>query len=366
MEGLKHAAKRKTTEISNGSNAAGRSFRRRCPSLFQPLNSHTLLELTFLNARRDGPVSMVELSNGGGQHDGTSMLKPATRGAPLQLPLDLIDEDPHQPRAADSPGFSAASLGELAKSVRLRGVKTPISVREHPGRPGRYIVNHGARRFRAARLAGLRTVPAFIDNDYNETDQVIENLQRNDLTAREIADYIGRELARGLRRKEIAQRISKSAAYVTQHATLLDLPAPVARAFSSARVRDVSLVNELVQAYRDRPDVVTAWLDDDQQEITRGSVRMLREFLAQSTVLETLNDAQELAAGDSVPDASSLARQARAPAFKGVLLFTHAGLSCELLMLRPSSRQLAWVRYEDGRTAEVRLSDLQGDAWRGL
>lgn len=334
--------------------------------MFQPLNSHTLLELTFLNARRDGPVSMVELSNGGGQHDGTSMLKPATRGAPLQLPLDLIDEDPHQPRAADSPGFSAASLGELAKSVRLRGVKTPISVREHPGRPGHYIVNHGARRFRAARLAGLRTVPAFIDNDYNETDQVIENLQRNDLTAREIADYIGRELARGLRRKEIAQRISKSAAYVTQHATLLDLPAPVARAFSSARVRDVSLVNELVQAYRDRPDVVTAWLDDDQQEITRGSVRMLREFLAQSTVLETLNDAQELAAGDSVPDASSLARQARAPAFKGVLLLTHAGLSCELLMRRPSSRQLAWVRYDDGRTAEVRLSDLQGDAWRGL
>jgi len=325
------------------------------------------MELIFLKVRVDGPVSMVELSNVGGQHDGTSMLKPAMRGAPLQLPLDLIDEDPHQPRAADSPGFSAASLGELAKSVRLRGVKTPISVREHPGRPGRYIVNHGARRFRAARLAGLRTVPAFIDNDYNETDQVIENLQRNDLTAREIADYIGRELARGLRRKEIAQRISKSAAYVTQHATLLDLPEPVARAFSSARVRDVSLVNELVQAYRDRPDVVTAWLDDDQQEVTRGSVRMLREFLAQSIELQTLaRDPPEPAAGDSVPDASSLARQARAPAFKGVLLFTHAGLSCELLMRRPSSRQLAWVRYEDGRTAEVMLSDLQGDAWRGL
>ena len=309
---------------------------------------------------------MVELSNVGGLHDGTSMLKPATQGAPLQLPLDLIDEDPHQPRAADSPGFSAASLGELAKSVRLRGVKTPISVREHPDMPGRYIVNHGARRFRASRLAGLLTVPAFIDNDYNETDQVIENLQRNDLTAREIADYIGRELARGLRRKEIAQRISKSPAYITQHAMLLDLPEPVARAFSSARVRDVSLVNELVQAYRDRPDVVTAWLDDDQQEITRGSVRMLREFLAQSIVLEMLNDdAQEPAASDSVPDASSLARQARESAFKGVLLFTHAGLSCELLMRRPSSRKLAWVRYDDGRTAEVALSDLQGDAWRG-
>lgn len=121
-------------------------------------------------------------------------------GRPLALPLDRIDEDPLQPRSAANPGFAAHSLTELAASICLRGIKTPISVRRHPDRPGRYIINHGARRYRAARLAQLATIPGFIDDDYSETDQVVENLQRNELTAREIANYIGRELSKGLKR----------------------------------------------------------------------------------------------------------------------------------------------------------------------
>ena len=55
---------------------------------------------------------------------------------------------------------------------------------------------------------------------------MVENLQRNELTAREIANYIGRELSKGLKRGQIASNISKSAAFVTQHAALLDLPEP--------------------------------------------------------------------------------------------------------------------------------------------
>ncbi|MCL6484557.1 MAG: ParB/RepB/Spo0J family partition protein, partial [Janthinobacterium lividum] len=72
-------------------------------------------------------------------------------GGPLELPLELIDEDPLQPRSAANPGFTAHSLSELAASIHLRGIKTPISVRRHPERPGRYIINHGARRYRAER-----------------------------------------------------------------------------------------------------------------------------------------------------------------------------------------------------------------------
>ena len=120
-----------------------------------------------------------------------------TDAGPMQIPLSLIDEDPNQPRTADNPGFSAESLKELADTIRLRGVKTPISVRNNPQARGRYIINHGARRTRASLLAGKTTIPGFVDNDYSNADQVLENLQRNELTPREIADYIGRELARG-------------------------------------------------------------------------------------------------------------------------------------------------------------------------
>ena len=75
------------------------------------------------------------------------------KGAPLELDIRLIDEDPYQPRTQDNPGFANESLAELAASIRLRGVKTPISVREHPDKPGRYLINHGARRFRASLMA---------------------------------------------------------------------------------------------------------------------------------------------------------------------------------------------------------------------
>lgn len=224
-------------------------------------------------------------------------------GRPLELALELIEEDPNQPRKQDNPGFSVDSLKELAATIRARGIKTPISVRVNPHQPGRYIINHGARRVRASRMAEKTAIPAYVDNDYSEADQVIENLQRNDLTPREIADFIGRELAKGFKKGEIAKRLGKSAAFVSQHVTLLDLPEPIAQAFNSGRTGDVTVVNELVIAYKGRPIEVADWLADPTQEITRGTVRLLREYLADKTRQEL--DRREAAAEpaeDPAPD----------------------------------------------------------------
>jgi len=201
------------------------------------------------------------------------------KGAPLELDMSLIDEDPYQPRTKDNPGFSNESLAELAASICLRGVKTPISVRENPEVPGRYIINHGARRFRSSLMAEKTTIPGFVDNNYIDDDQVIENLHRDGLTAREIADYIGRKLAKGMKKGAIAKAISKSPAFVTQHVTLLDLPDPIATAFNLGRTKDVTVVNELVTAYKKNPHEVADWIADETQEITRGAVKLFREFL---------------------------------------------------------------------------------------
>ena len=65
-------------------------------------------------------------------------------------------------------------------------------------------------------VAPLPSTPAFVDNDYNEADQVVENLHRNEITPRGIADYIGRELATGKRKSDIARDIGKSPAFVTR------------------------------------------------------------------------------------------------------------------------------------------------------
>ena len=82
-----------------------------------------------------------------------------------------------------------------------------------------------------------------------------------------------------LQKGEIAKEPGKSASFVSQHVTLLDLPDPIASAFNSGRCRDVTVINELVIAHKKRPQEVSVWLADDSQEIARGSVKLLREFL---------------------------------------------------------------------------------------
>lgn len=292
----------------------------------------------------------------------------STRQAgPLEIDLGLIDEDPQQPRTADNPGFFATSLNELAASICLRGVKTPISVRDNPRSPGRYIINHGARRYRSSRLVGNLTIPGFVDNDYNEADQVIENLQRNALTPREVADFIGRELAKGLKKGEIAHAISKSPSFVTQHANLLDLPDVIANAFNSGRARDVTVVNELLIAHKKHADEVGAWLRDESQEITRGSVKQLRQFLADlaqvgmdATAAFVKEDEETLEAvnhqSTNARDRAGMPSRIRTP----VLQVRHLNRSAQLLLHRlPSAQGLAWCRYDDSRDEqEILLSDV--------
>ncbi len=287
----------------------------------------------------------------------------------LELSLAAIDEDPNQPRSENNPGFSKSSLDELAATIAIRGVKSPISVRENPEIAGRYIINHGARRYRASKIVKKETIPAFIDNDYNEADQVIENLQRNELTAREVADYIGRELAKGNRKSDIATAIGKSAAFVSQHVTLLDLPDPIAVAFNSGRGNDVTVVNELVKAYKKDPEEVIVWLNDEEQELTRGSVKILREYLDvkgkkngyEPEISETEDEIQTEIADDAKTKKREKAIEDPDRFKKAIVAITHDHRPGRLMLnRRPSKEGQAWVKYDDdGHEFETELEGIQ-------
>src|SRR6478735_1085141 len=80
-------------------------------------------------------------------------------GRPLLLSIELIDEDPAQPRRE----FDPSGLAELAATIATRGVRQPVSVRRHPAAPDRWMLNFGARRLRASKLAGMGDIPAFVD-----------------------------------------------------------------------------------------------------------------------------------------------------------------------------------------------------------
>ncbi len=281
---------------------------------------------------------------------------------PLQLDIALIDEDKDQPRQEDNPGFSKERMAELAESIKSRGVKTPISVRDNPNAPGRYLINHGARRFRASKLAGNATIPAYIDRDYTTHDQVQENLHRDSLTEREIADIIGKELARGTKKAAIAKLLNKSPAFVTQHATLLDLPGPIADVYYSGRCKDVTIINELVMLNKKHPQEVQGWLlDETLEEITRGPVKLFREFLDEKQKQQGLGDDESMIEhGTTVPKLPADKPVDSDKLKKAIIKVQHNGRSARLLLnRRPRAEGFGWLQYDDdGRVSEANLNEV--------
>jgi ParB family chromosome partitioning protein len=139
-----------------------------------------------------------------------------------QLPTDMIAANPHQPRS----NFDEQALLALAESIKLRGVLQPVLVRPLPG--GTYELIAGERRWRAARLAELETIPAIVrhhDNAASLEVALIENMAREDLNPVEEARAcaaLTEEL--GLSREEVGQRVGRSRVAVSNLIRLLDLP----------------------------------------------------------------------------------------------------------------------------------------------
>jgi ParB family chromosome partitioning protein len=195
-------------------------------------------------------------------------------GKPLDISVADIEEDPDQPRKE----FSAEAMREMTESIRLRGVKTPISVRTHPTKPKKWMLNYGARRFRGTLAAGRATIPAFIDEAHDDYDQVIENLQRDDLKPMELALFIKKRLDAGDRKKTIAENLGKDSAVITQHLALIDPPACVEAAYSSGKCSSPKTLYELRGLHEKFPEEVEAWCAS-VPEITRRTVSELAEAL---------------------------------------------------------------------------------------
>jgi ParB family chromosome partitioning protein len=213
--------------------------------------------------------------------DGLDLLAPGglpESGAPLRLPIASIDEDPDQPRQE----FDDESLAELAETIKDRGIRQPVSVRTHPSEPGRWMLNFGARRLRASKLAGLPEIPAFVDHTANSVDQFIENEQRKGLTPLEIALFVQRSLSRGETQAGIARAIGKSRQYVTTATALIDAPDWLLSAYREGRCRGMTELYELRKLAGEHPQYVEAWTSD-RSAITRERVAALRAELTEGS-----------------------------------------------------------------------------------
>lgn len=168
---------------------------------------------------------------------GTSADETRPENAPqgeVRIPIEKLKANPNQPRKI----FDEDSLQELAASIREHGIIQPIIVEESPD--GTYIIVAGERRSRAARLAGLREVPAIIRNYSDERRlevALIENVQRSDLNPIEEAQAYKRlmELT-GLSQDEVAARVGKNRSTVANALRLLKLPEDMQNALSAQQM----------------------------------------------------------------------------------------------------------------------------------
>ncbi len=177
-----------------------------------------------------------------------------------EIEITKIDRNPEQARKT----FDEEALKDMAKSMQMHGVLQPILLR--PYGKNRFQIIAGERRFRAATIAKLKTIPAIVkDLPQQEISEIslIENLQREDLNAIEAAEGI-KELmeSHSLRQEDVASRLGKSRSYVANTMRLLTLPEEVltmvkdgklssghARAMITIEDRDylVSLAKQTVQ-----------------------------------------------------------------------------------------------------------------------
>ena len=196
------------------------------------------------------------------------LASPAVSQNAPKYPIADIDEDPNQPRTE----FDAEAMAELTESVKLRGVLQPVSMRKHPTQPGRYMLNHGARRLRAAKAAGLTEIPAYVDEEYDDYDQVIENEQRSNLSAMELAAFIQRRIKKGEKKGDIAKKLfKKDPMFVTRHLALIEAPAEIEALYRSGRCRDVTAIYNLRRLYDAHPAEVAEWLATEP-DITKSTV----------------------------------------------------------------------------------------------
>ena len=204
-----------------------------------------------------GLGALLEDSDGGGlQARHPSDFAGSLEGMNLmdEIALELIETNPFQPREY----FAPEALLELAESIRVQGIIQPITVRKISAK--KYQLISGERRYQASKLAGLKTIPAYVrtaDDQQMIEMALIENIQRENLNAIEIALSYKRLMEEcDLKQEDLGARVGKNRSTVTNYMRLLKLPPHIQVAIRDSKLsmgharclvslEDVSLQNAL-------------------------------------------------------------------------------------------------------------------------
>jgi ParB family chromosome partitioning protein len=155
-------------------------------------------------------------------------------GAVAHIPIDNIESNPFQPRTH----FNDAELADLALSIQKQGIIQPITIRKMGY--DKYQLISGERRLKAAKLAGLTEIPAYIRvaNDEQMLEMsLVENIQREDLNPLEIAISFHRLMEEcNLKQEELSKKIGKERSTISNYVRLLTLPSEIQLAIREKKI----------------------------------------------------------------------------------------------------------------------------------
>ena len=270
--------------------------------------------------------------------------------AVVEVPLDEIEPNPLQPRMS----IDDASLEELTLSIETHGILQPIMVR---GTAGAYQIVAGERRWRAARRAGLQTVPCLVQNadDVQALElAMIENLQRDDLNAIDAArGYRMLVTDFGLTQEDVAKKIGKSRSSVANTMRILELPDAVQESIRSAIISEGHGRALLPLLGHDGFETVLQEVCDQGLSV-RETERMVRELLSPGEA-----DAAEPAAKSPARSGVRGREVARDPHVAAVEQALQTALAAKVV-IRPGAKRggIIHIRYYDQGDLERLMSLL--------
>ena len=220
-------------------------------------------------------------------------------------PIDRFIEDENNARKT----YDKKALDELVESIKaispitkkMTGVKQPLSVREHPDKPGYFIINGGSRRYRAAKIAGLDELPYFLANDNDDFDNVVDNLIRDGLRTEEVAEFICDQIKKGVKKSDIAKRLGKTNSFVSDHAVFFDLPEPIKLLFDNGFCNTIQSLAILHRAHKSFPDEVSEFCAQQNNSVSQKDVNNFVSELKQNKSKDSnlVSDKEGLNNGES-------------------------------------------------------------------
>ena len=245
-----------------------------------------------------GLGALLEDSDGGLLSRNPSDFAGSLEGVNLmdEISLELIETNPFQPREF----FSPEALQELAESIRVQGIIQPITVRKVSAK--KYQLISGERRFQASKIAGLKTIPAYV-RTANEQQMIemalIENIQRENLNAIEIALSYKRLMEEcDLKQEDLGARVGKNRSTVTNYMRLLKLPPHIQVAIRDNKLSMgharclISLEDSTLQNTLFQKALAEEWSVRRLEDAVRQSGTMDTPAAATSTIKVTAQELQ--------------------------------------------------------------------------